>query len=183
MPVIILLYGTNATGKSTLGRTIASLLPRCAFIEIDELRYKVVGGLVAYSAGKHPNTDPDEYRRQCWMGVENAVRLAEGFSEHGFSSVIEGLDDECRPGTGWIEMHLGRYQVLTVALLCRADILSQRWQERGWGSSLPDRVFEELRWYRDHRTLFDCTLDTTTDLPEQGAESVYKLCEKALHVA
>ena len=67
-PSLILLFGTNCTGKSTIGAEIAGRLPKCSFIEIDELRYKVVGGLVAYSAGKHPREDPEEYERQCWMG-------------------------------------------------------------------------------------------------------------------
>ena len=100
---IILLYGSSGTGKSTLGRLLAGLMPRCAFIEVDTLRYMIVGGLVAESGGISPSKAPEEYHRQCWLGVGNAVGLAERFANEGFSSVIEGLEDDCRPGTGWIE--------------------------------------------------------------------------------
>ncbi len=58
-PVVLLLFGANCTGKSTIGRLVAGRLPRCAFIEVDALRYLVVGGLVAYSAGIPPSQAPD----------------------------------------------------------------------------------------------------------------------------
>ena len=102
----ILLFGPGCAGKSTIGRALAHRLPRCAFIEVDELRYKVAGGLVALSAGKHPDEDPEEYARQSALGDRNAVALCHGFGEDGFSSVVEGLDDDRQPGTGWIEAQL-----------------------------------------------------------------------------
>ncbi len=97
---IILLFGPSGAGKSTLARLLAGRLPRCACIEVDTLRYMIVGGLVAGSGGTPPSQAPVEYQRQCWLGVANAVRLAQGFAVEGFSSVIEGLENDCRPGTG-----------------------------------------------------------------------------------
>ena len=72
---IILLFGPSGAGKSTLGRLLAGRLARCAFIEVDTLRYMIVGGLVAHSGGICPSLAPEEYQRQCWLGVGNAVRL------------------------------------------------------------------------------------------------------------
>ena len=175
-PIVILLFGVSCTGKTTLGRAIAGQFSRCAFIEVDELRYKVVGGLVAFSAGQHPSTAPKEYHRQCWMGVENAVRLAEGFAKYGFSSVIEGLEDDCRPDTGWITTTFGKFRVLTVAVLCEKETLIGRWRERGWGESLPQRVQNELKWYDENQSHFDCVIDTAVASPENGAEIVYEKC-------
>lgn len=176
--VIILLFGANCTGKSTVGRLLAGYLPRCALIEVDALRYMVVGGLVAYSAGLHPSKAPGAYRQQCWMGVDNAVRLAHGFATYGFSSVIEGLEDACRPGTGWAARAFGLQPVCTVALLCDEAVVLQRWQSRGGGDQLPQQVQEDLRWYQCHQALFDCVVDTASHSPEHSAELIYHRCPR-----
>ena len=59
---IILLFGPSGAGKSTLARLLAGRLPRCACIEVDTLRYMIVGGLVAGSGGTPPSQAPVEYR-------------------------------------------------------------------------------------------------------------------------
>ena len=173
---IILLFGSSGTGKSTLGRLLAGLLPRCAFIEVDALRYMIVGGLVADSGGISPSQAPQEYERQCWLGVENAIGLAERFAAEGFSSVIDGLEDDCRPGTGWIERSLPAHSVCSVALDCAEPVLSERWEERGWGSQLSPQVIEQLRWYRKNNSLFTCLVDTTIRAPEENAEILHRCC-------
>ena len=82
-PSTVLLFRPSCAGKSTLGRAVAGRLSRCAFIEVDALRYMVRGGLVAYSRGTPPWEQPEEYKRQRRLGVENAVRLARGFAAAG----------------------------------------------------------------------------------------------------
>jgi chloramphenicol 3-O-phosphotransferase len=173
---IVLLFGASGTGKSTLARLLARRLPRCACIEVDALRYMIVGGLVASSGGTPPSQAPEEYQRQCWLGVANAVRLAEGFATEGFSSVIEGLEDVCRPGMGWVERNLPGYRVLSVAVVCAESVLSERWRQRGWDSELSPGVLEELRWYRENTSLFECVVDTTANSPEKNAEMLHECC-------
>jgi len=170
--MIVLLFGPNCTGKSTVGKDLAGMLPRCAFIEVDVLRYMVVGGLVAYSAGVHPTQQPDEYKRQCRLAVGNAVRLAHGFAEYGFSSVIEGLEDECRPGDEWAERNFPAFTVANVAMTCDEIELTKRWTERGWGNRLPEVVRDSLQWYRDNASRFDIVVDTTHDPPEVNTSKV-----------
>jgi energy-coupling factor transporter ATP-binding protein EcfA2 len=164
---IILLFGASGTGKSTLARLLAGRLPRCACIEVDTLRYMIVGGLVASSGGTPPGHAQEEYHRQCWLGVANAVRLAQGFATEHFSSVIEGLEDDCRPGTGWIERTFPGYSVCSVAVVCAEAVLSQRWRQRGWDNDLSPEVTEALRWYRANSSLFTCIVDTTEHSPER----------------
>ncbi len=176
-PLVILLFGPSCAGKSTVGRLAAGCLPKCAFIEVDALRYMVIGGLVAYSGGVHPSQAPDAYRQQCWMGVENAARLAHGFAAGGFSSVIDGLEEECRPGTGWSERAFGQLPVHSVGLLCDEDELVRRWQLRGWGNRPSRQVFEELEWCQTHQDRFDCIVDTTRTTPEECAAMI---CERYL---
>lgn len=173
---IILLFGPSGTGKSSLARLLAGRMPRCACIEVDTLRYMIVGGLVAGSGGTPPSQAPEEYRRQCWLGVANAVRLAQGFATEGFSSVIEGLENDCRPGTGWIERTFPGYSVCSVALVCAETVLSERWRQRGWDSHLSPEVAEELRWYRENSALFACVLDTTRRSLEENVEILHGCC-------
>jgi energy-coupling factor transporter ATP-binding protein EcfA2 len=173
---IILLFGSSGTGKSTLARLLARRLPRCACIEVDTLHYMVGGGLVAHSGGTPPDQAPEEYRRQCWLAVANAVRLAEGFATEGFSSAIEGLENDCRPGTGWIERTFAAYSVRAVAVVCEEAVLSERWRQRGWDNRLSPEVVDELRWYRENSSLFACVVDTTEHSPEQNVEILHGCC-------
>jgi energy-coupling factor transporter ATP-binding protein EcfA2 len=176
-PRIILLFGPSGSGKSTLARLLAGRLPRCACIEVDTLRYMVVGGLVAHSGGMSPEQAPEEYSRQCWLGVANAVRLAEGFTAAGFSSVIEGLEDECRPGTGWIERTFPDAEVCSVAVVCSEAVLSERWRQRGWDGELSSGAMADLRWYRENGSLFAGLVDTTGHSAEEDAEFMHNICK------
>ena len=135
--------------------------------------YKVVGGLVAYSDGLHPRNDPEGYRQQCWMAVDNAVRLAEGFAHHGFSSVIEGLEEDCRPGTGWSDKALANLPSHSVALVCSEVVLKNRWEVREQESAVPVTILDSLIWYQQNVGLFDTVVDTSSTSPDEAAEVIY----------
>ena len=166
---LILVFGTNCTGKSALGAEVARRLPRCAFIEVDELRYKVRGGGPSDYAGRKK----DEHIPQWRMAVELAVRMAEIYRNHGFACVIEGLGDECEPGNDWMEANLGGCQIVTVALVSDLRTLESRWTAREKEDDPPPKhLASSYEAYASRRHLFDCFLDTGKLSLEQAAEAV-----------
>ncbi len=165
----ILLFGPGCVGKSTIGRALAHRLPHCAYIEVDELRYKVAGGLVALSAGTNPGEDPAEYERQSALGERNAVALCHGFAEEGFSSVVEGLGENCLPGTGWIEEHL-RTQVRSALLVCSDEELERRWPLDNRDPRFLPFILKSLEWFREQADRFGVVFDTTGLQPDEAAE-------------
>ena len=170
--VVVLLFGPNCAGKSTVGTAVAGMLRRCAFIEVDVLYHMVVAGLVTYDGRLSPAQQSEEYRQQCRPSVENAVRLAHGFAEYGFSSVIDGLEDECRAGSDWAESNFPAFTVANVAVVCNEIELTRRWSGRGWGNGLPQVVRDSLEWYRDNASRFDIVVDATDDPAEVNASRV-----------
>ncbi len=110
------------------------------------------------------------------MGVEHAVRLAQGFAASGFSSVIEGLDAVCHPGPGWSEQAFGRQRVVPVALLCEEAVVVHRWQARGGGDQRPQSVLADLRWYQRHHARVDWVVETARPSPEHSAALIAHRC-------
>lgn len=160
---VFLVFGINAVGKSSFSRALAEHLPRCAFIEVDELRYKVVGGLVAYSGGMHPDRAPEEYILQYEMASRNAVLLAKGFAEYGFSSIVDGLEEKYARRKLWLASQIPSARLITVGLYCDLHTLQGRRAQRGWLSDLPDGIEHKLTWYRMNHGGFDCVVNTTHD--------------------
>jgi hypothetical protein len=144
---------------------------RCAHIEVDVLRYFVVGRLVAGSAGSRPEDDPDGYREQCRLGDDNTVRLAYGYAERGFSSVIEGFDDDRILDQPGLTRTFAGLAVTTVLLTCRPDVLALRRAARGWGTDLP-AVAERQRAFSAACTRI---VDTTDASAQEHADQVYRL--------
>ena len=174
-PAAILLFGTNCAGKSTVGREVARRIARCAFIEVDELRYMVQGGLVAASGGRPPGEDVEEYARQGRLAVRNGNTLALGVAREGFSSVIEGLDDEDRPPEGEAARVLGEHRIVYAALVCREATLTARLVERGLHASIVAHLVDLDRWCRDHADAFDILVDTGEDTPQACADGIAEL--------
>jgi predicted kinase len=160
---VIFVFGVNAVGKSSFSRELAGHLPRCAFIEVDELRYKVIGGLVAHSRGMCPDHAPAEFARQYEMACKNAVLLASGFADYGFSSVIDGLEEKYAGRKLWLTSQIPSARLITVGLFCDPYVLQDRRAQRGWLPNLPDRIEQKLIWYRTNEGGFDFVVDTGRD--------------------
>ncbi len=136
---------------------------------MDDLRYMVRGGLVAYSRGRSPLEDPREYERQFALAERNAVALCHEFARDGFSSVVEGLGDACRPGSDWIRASFPTLPVRVAALVCDEATLRARCAERDWPRELDRMAQDEARWYRENAERFECVLDTSSLRPDEAA--------------
>lgn len=83
----LLLTGGPAVGKTVTARALAESTPRCAYIDVDDLRQLVKNGGAAPWEGR-------EGRAQHALGVRNAAALAANFRADGFtvtmSDVIDG---------------------------------------------------------------------------------------------
>jgi hypothetical protein len=163
IPSVVFVVGVNAVGKSSFSRDLAQRLSRCAYIEVDELRYKVFGGLVAHSRGVHPNNAPAKYGLQCEMANQNAVLLAGGFAEYGFSVVIDGLEEKYANQRSWLAIQIPSVRLISVGLFCDRLTLQVRRAQRGWPPELPDGTDEKLAWYRANRGGFDYVIDTSLE--------------------
>ena len=70
----LVLCGPPAVGKSVTGRALALSRPRCALIEVDDLRQLILSGAV-------PPWDGDEGLLQHRLGVLNACAIARNLVE------------------------------------------------------------------------------------------------------
>jgi predicted kinase len=77
----LVLTGPPAVGKSTVARTLAAARPRCAVIEVDDLRQLVHAGAAAPWEGA-------EGARQRLLGARNACAVAANFLAYGIEVVI-----------------------------------------------------------------------------------------------
>jgi len=77
----LILTGGPAVGKSVTARALAGRRPRCAFIDVDDVRQFVVTGAAAPWEGK-------EGREQQRLGVTNACGLARNFLAMGIEVVV-----------------------------------------------------------------------------------------------
>ena len=153
---------------------LAGKLPACAHIEVDALRYMVVGGLVAYGGGQSPAKHPEEYKRQCWLAVEHAMMFARNFAANGFSSVIEGVEDECAPGSQW-HGNLRDLRVFNILMLCDNLVLQRRWQDRTGNSNLTKGIVTASEFWRSVAKTFDLVLDSSSTCPELLADRAAKV--------
>ncbi|TDD55426.1 hypothetical protein E1263_26100 [Kribbella antibiotica] len=79
--VPLILTGGPAVGKSVTARALAEGRPRCAFIDVDDVRQFVVTGAAA-------PWDGEEGRAQQRLGLKNACILARNFLAVGIEVVV-----------------------------------------------------------------------------------------------
>ncbi|MFC4106652.1 P-loop nucleotide/nucleoside kinase family protein [Micromonospora zhanjiangensis] len=85
-PVIVLLTGVMASGKSTVGQALAERLPRSVHLRGDVFRRMIVNGREEY--GPEPT---EEAVRQVELRYRLASRTADAYFTAGFSVVLQDV--------------------------------------------------------------------------------------------
>lgn len=123
---IIFITGMAGAGKSTVGHLVAKHFPKSLFIQVDELREKMVKGYARPEDGVFT----EEVIQQFQMARSTAIYMARLYANQGVDVVI---DDICVP-SNFVEQYVALFEmegVYRVLLYPRADIVINRIKKRG----------------------------------------------------
>jgi deoxyadenosine/deoxycytidine kinase len=123
---IIFITGMAGSGKSTIGRLVAKHFPKCLFIQVDELREKMVKGYARPEDGIFTK----EFIQQFQMARSTAIYMAKLYASQGVDIVI---DDVCVP-SNFVEQYASLFEipeVHRVLLYPKASVVIERIKQRG----------------------------------------------------
>lgn len=123
---IIFITGMAGAGKSTVGRLVARHFSKCLFIQVDELREKMVKGYARPENGIFT----EEAIQQFQMARSTAIYMARLYANQGVDVVI---DDVCVP-PNFAEQYAVLFEipeVHRVLLYPKAPIVIERIKQRG----------------------------------------------------
>jgi deoxyadenosine/deoxycytidine kinase len=126
MSNIIFITGMAGAGKSTVGRMLARHFQKSLFIQVDELREKVVKGYARPQGGIFT----EEVMQQFQMARSTAIYMARLYADHGLDVVI---DDVCVP-PNFVEQYAALFEipgVHRVLLYPRESVVIERITKRG----------------------------------------------------
>ena len=123
---IIFITGMAGSGKSTVGRLVARHFPKGLFIQVDELRGKMVKGY----ARPEGCVFAEEALQQFQMARSTAIYMARLYANQGVDVVI---DDVCAP-PNFVEQYAALFEIPEVHrvwLYPRASVVIERIKQRG----------------------------------------------------
>ena len=126
MSNIIFITGMAGAGKSTVGRLVARRFPKSLFIQVDELREKMVNGYASPEGGVFT----EEVIQQFQMARSTAVFMANLYVAQGVDVII---DDVCVP-SNFAEQYAELFEnpgVRRVLLYPEASVVIERIKQRG----------------------------------------------------
>ncbi|HET7660464.1 MAG TPA: hypothetical protein VFK66_08750 [Oryzihumus sp.] len=160
---VLVLTGGPAAGKSATGLALSDSTPRCAFIDVDDIRQLVRNG------GAAP-WDGEEGLRQQELGVRNACALAQSFTQHGFAAIVA---DVLTPETARLYRRLLPDVVLVHLTLAREEARRRASMRRVY---LTPEEFEALHEVQvDDPPTVDVSLEVTAMTPAEQVEAVRDL--------
>jgi deoxyadenosine/deoxycytidine kinase len=123
---IIFITGMAGAGKSTVGRLVAKHFAKCLFIQVDELREKMVKGYARPEGGVFT----EEVMQQFQLARSTAIYMARLYANQGVDVVI---DDVCVP-SNFVEQYAALFELPEahrVLLYPKAAVVIERIKQRG----------------------------------------------------
>ena len=123
---IVFITGMAGSGKSTVGYLVAKHFPKGLFIQVDELRGKMVKGYARPEGGIFA----EEALQQFQMARSTAIYMAHLYANQGVDVVI---DDVCAP-PNFVEQYAALFEipeVHRVLLYPKAPVVIERIKQRG----------------------------------------------------
>lgn len=164
-PVIYLITGPMAAGKSTVARLLASRFERGVYLEGDVFRRSIVSGRVEVT----PDPSPEAVE-QLRLRYRLAAAAAAGYFEAGFSVVLE--DVVAGPILGDWRMMLRSRPCHVIVLLPSAEAVALREADRtekGYGAWTVEQLYEG---FVSKTPRVGIWLDTTNLTPEETVEEI-----------
>ena len=159
---VLVLTGPPAVGKTTVGRLVAAARPRCAMVDIDDVRHLIVSGHAAPWDGADGRAQQD-------LGVRNGCALAANFAAHGVDAVLVDVLDDATAA---------RYrELLGDPLIVQLTVDYQESLRRAHTRTV-HLSWEEFRQLHDQQQHFagaDCRIDTTGLSAEETAARLVEL--------
>ena len=172
--VALLLTGAQASGKTTVGRALATSAARGVFLDGDVFWQAVVSGRADMDA--QPTAEAQLQLQLRYRALAAAGRL---YAEAGFFTVL--CDNAYGDAVRFFAEAIAPVRLLTVALVPSPEALAARERLRGsaaydgWLAS-GDELLDTLRtfdsWVRD--TPADLHHDSTGETPEQTATAIFE---------
>jgi chloramphenicol 3-O-phosphotransferase len=162
---VVLINGPAGVGKTTIGRTLASLAQNGIHIEGDLLRGFIVSQIEGAVEGG--------------LGYKNGATLASNFIEAGYELVVFEYVFE-KPG------HVSRFlsffhlevPVHLFTLWAPFEVVAERERTRPNRKRLESRVVECYRTIERNLDRLGYCIDNTQGTPRQVAEIIYQMCGK-----
>lgn len=126
MNKIIFITGMAGAGKSSVGRMLARRFPKCLFIQVDELREKMVTGYARPQDGVFT----EEVMGQFQMARTTAIQMARLYASNGVDVVI---DDVCAP-PNFVAQYAALFElpeVHRILLYPKESVVIERIKKRG----------------------------------------------------
>lgn len=165
----LVLCGPPAVGKSVTGRSLALSRPRCALIDVDDVRHLVLSGAAAPWEG-------EEGLRQQRLGVLNACAVAANFLRVGVEVVVV---DVATPDTVTLyREHLPECVVVRLAVSL-SEALRRASSRRVWLTDEEFRLLYEADAARPPQA--DHVLEVGALDPASQAEAVERIWAEAPH--
>ena len=123
---IVFITGMSGSGKTTVGRRVAGRFDKCLFVQVDEVRERVVSGYARPENGEFGEGAVEQFRL-ARAAVTHTARL---YADQGFDVVI---DDVCVP-SDFAEHYadlFDRQDAHRVLLYPRASVVIERIERRG----------------------------------------------------